>query len=163
MREIRIIDDGTLTGGDAAPARLTLTFDQRRHSRARVRLDDGTEAGLMLPRGTPLAHGTRLRDDAGRLVVVQAAPETLSSVESTDPLAIARAAYHLGNRHVALEIAPGRLRYQHDHVLDDLVRTLGLRVDVIEAPFQPEPGAYSSREGGGHAHGTAGHGHHHHP
>ena len=65
------------------------------------------------------------------------------------------ASYHLGNRHVPLQIAPGRLRYQHDHVLDDMVRGMGLEVTVEEAPFEPEPGAY-----GGH-HTSHGHGHRH--
>jgi urease accessory protein len=159
MHEIRTVDDGTV---DDAPLTVTLSFDERRHTRARVRLDDGSYAGLLLPRGTTLVDGTRLRRDDGRVVVVRAAPETLSSVESKDPLALLRAAYHLGNRHVALELAPGRVRYQHDHVLDDLVRTLGLAVDVVEAPFQPEPGAYA-RDGHGHAHGAHDHHHHAHP
>lgn len=159
MHEIRTLAEGP---GDDRPAlTVTLSFDARRHTRARVRLDDGSEAGLLLPRGTALIDGTRLRRDDGRVVVVRAAPETLSSVETDDPLALARAAYHLGNRHVPLELAPGRVRYQHDHVLDDMVRSLGLPVVAVVATFQPEPGAYAGREGHA-AHGAHDH-HHHHP
>lgn len=157
MHEIRML--APADSSDDAPLSVTLTFDERRHSRARVRLDDGSVAGLLLPRGTPLVDGTRLRRDDGRVVVVRAAPETLSSVEAGDELTMLRAAYHLGNRHVPLEVSRQRLRYQHDHVLDDLVRALGLRVVAVEAPFQPEPGAYAGRE---HAHDADHHHHHHH-
>lgn len=148
-------DDDTLPGVTASVVELTLTYDQRRRSRQRVRLDDGTEAALQLPRGTVLNDGQRLRREDGAVVLVRAAPETLSSVSTANPTALARAAYHLGNRHVALEVTEGRLRYQHDHVLDDMVRKLGLTVTSVEAPFHPEAGAYS----GGHAHGASTHTH----
>jgi urease accessory protein len=155
---LRIFDPATTSpttnASDAPPLRLRLSFDERTKSRARVVLEDGSEGALVLARGGVLCDGQTLLREDGRAVVVDAAPETLSSVETTDPLGLARAAYHLGNRHVALEIRPGRLRYQHDHVLDDMVRALGLSVTVVEAPFQPERGAY-------HAHHEP-HGHHHH-
>jgi urease accessory protein len=146
----------------AAPgAALTLAFDARRKSRQRVRLDGGDEAALVLARGTVLRDGDRLRCTDGLVIAVRAAPETLSSVEGADALLLARAAYHLGNRHVPVEIAPGRLRYQHDHVLDAMVRGLGLAVAAVVAPFQPEGGAYAA----GHAHPADGHHHgdHDHP
>jgi urease accessory protein len=130
-------------------ATLTLDFDDRKKSRRPVRLDGGEEAALMLPRGTVLRDGDHLRTEGGEVVEVRAAPETLSTVTVTDPLALARAAYHLGNRHVPVQIEAGKLRYQHDHVLDDMVRALGLPVHTEQAPFQPEGGAY----GGGHGHG----------
>jgi len=133
---------------------VTLTYDERCKSRQRLELDDGSQAALMLERGTVLADGDLLAGDDGVIVQVKAAPETLSAVRAEDPLALARAAYHLGNRHVPLQIAPGELRYQHDHVLDDMVVALGLRVEVVKAPFQPEGGAY----GRGHSHE---HGHRH--
>ncbi len=145
---------------DAGPS-VTLTLDQRTRSRLRVTLDDGRPAGILLPRGTTLRDGDGLESDDGLRVRVRAARETLSRVEAADPLLLARACYHLGNRHVALQIEPGRLSYLHDHVLDDLVRGLGLPVLVVEAPFEPETGAYS-----GHGHGQGrgqhqGHGHDH--
>lgn len=132
--------------GAAIPAQITLTlpFEQRQKSRLRTRLDNGQEAGLFLPRGAVLRHGDRLRAANGLMVEVRAAPETVSTAHATDPLVLARAAYHLGNRHVALQLAPGWLRYLHDHVLDDMVRELGLEVVCEQAPFEPETGAYSS-------------------
>ncbi len=119
-----------------------------------MRLDDGREAGVFLARGDSLKHGDLLASDDGLVVRVEAAHERLSTVASPDSHLLARACYHLGNRHVALQIEPGRLRYLHDHVLDDMVRGLGLAVTLEDAPFEPEPGAY-----GGPAHA---HGHHEH-
>jgi urease accessory protein len=141
---------------DRADAAVALTFDQRQRSRLRVTLDDGREAGILLPRGETLRDGDRLTGEDGVVVRVGAAPEPLSTAASDDPLLLARACYHLGNRHVALQIGPGRLAWLHDHVLDDMVRGLGLTVTLEQAPFQPEPGAY-----GGHAHGHGHHGHDH--
>jgi urease accessory protein len=132
-----------------AQAMLTLAFEQRCKSRLRTRLDSGEEVGLFLPRGMVLRHGDRLRATDGRVVEVRAAPETVSTARTDDPLRLARAAYHLGNRHVALQLGAGWLRYLHDHVLDDLARALGLDVVGEQAPFEPEAGAY----GGGHRHG----------
>jgi urease accessory protein len=132
---------------------VTLTLAQRQKSRLRVMLDDGREAGIFLERGDALREGDLLVGDDGLAVRVTAAAERVSAVTCPDPLLLARACYHLGNRHVALQIEPGRLRYLHDHVLDDLLRGLGLEVTVEDLPFEPEPGAY-----GGHSHG---HGHNH--
>ena len=140
--------------GDRGDAGVGLTFDQRQRSRLRVRLDDGREAGILLPRGETLRDGDLLTGDDGVVVRVAAAPEPLSAAASDDPLLLARACYHLGNRHVSLQIEPGRLAWLHDHVLDDMVRGLGLTVTMEQAPFQPEPGAY-----GAHGHGHHGHDH----
>lgn len=131
-----------------AGAQVTLTYDDRKRSRLRTRTDDGRELVILVPRGTQLDDGTLLRTECGTVVRVRAADELLSTVRSADPLALARACYHLGNRHVPVAIGAGWLRYQHDHVLDDMVRGLGLAVVSERAPFQPEPGAY-----GGHRHG----------
>lgn len=139
---------------------LTLTFDDRRKSRQRIVLDSGTEAELLLPRGTVLRQGDRLRRDDGVIVEVNAAPETLSVAATDDPLLLARVAYHLGNRHLPVEITVGGLQYQHDHVLDAMVERLGLRVRVTERAFQPEGGAYGG--GSGHGHGGDDHDHDHH-
>ncbi len=148
---IRLIEVTTQAG--PIDTSLTLPLESRSRSRLRVTLDDGREAGLLLPRGTSLRHGDRLRSDEGLVVEVRAAPETLSRVECSDPLLLARACYHLGNRHVALQIEPGRVSYLHDHVLDQMVAGLGLRVAVAQVSFEPEPGAYG---GHSHAHGEAG-------
>ncbi len=127
---------------------LTLPWEQRIRSRLRVVLDSGEEAGLFLPRGTVLRGGDVLSGEAGIAVLVQAAPEQVSTVRSGDRLLLARLCYHLGNRHVALEISKGYLRYLRDHVLDEMVRTLGGDPVWEMAPFEPEHGAY-----GGHHHG----------
>src|SRR5258707_10401305 len=82
---------------------LTLTFDEGRRSGLRARMDDGREVGLMLPRGTILRHGDHLRGDGGLVIQLRAAAESLSIATSADPHLLARAAYHLGNRHVPLE------------------------------------------------------------
>lgn len=151
VRKIEIPPDTAVT--------LSLTFEQRSRTRMRVMLDDGREAGLFLPRGTQLRHGDGLIAEDGSVARLRASPETLSRVESDDAFLLARACYHLGNRHVALQIEPAGLSYPHDHVLDDLVRGLGLAVSTIQAPFAPEPGAYG---GAVHAHGNGhGHGHDH--
>jgi urease accessory protein len=132
----------------AAAASVTLTLEQRAKRRLRVVLDDGREAGIFLERGEALRDGDCLWGADGLIVHVKAAAERLSTVTCADPLLLARACYHLGNRHVALQIEPRRLRYLHDRVLDDLVRGLGLQVIIEDAPFEPEPGVYGS-----HAHG----------
>lgn len=133
---------------------LTLTLEQRTRCRLRVMLDDGREAGLFLPRGTILHHGDALIAEDGLVARIIAAPEHLSRVESTEPLLLARACYHLGNRHVPLQIEPGRLSYRQDQVLDEMVRGLGLEVRLVDAAFEPEPGAYGAQgaDHPGHAH-----------
>jgi urease accessory protein len=151
--------------GPATPdASVTLPLHQRIKSRLRVILDDGRDAGLFLERGTTLKDGELLRSDNGITVRVVAADETLSIVRSDDPLLLARACYHLGNRHMSIQIMQGELRYSHDHVLDDMLRGLGLTVTIEQAPFEPEPGAYGGSADGhshGHHHGHD-HEHHHH-
>ncbi|AOV15989.1 urease accessory protein UreE [Acidihalobacter aeolianus] len=137
----------------AADATLTLPFELRQRSRLRAHLDDGGEVGLFLPRGGVLRHGDRLRAADGRVVEVRAAPETVSTARAASRLDLLRAAYHLGNRHVPLQVAEDWLRYAHDHVLDDMVRGLGLEVAVEQAPFEPEAGAYGGGHGHGHQHG----------
>ncbi len=151
--------------GDAAPTlTLTLPFDKRQKSRFRDRLDDGSEVTVTLERGSSLLEGDLLQTTEGCVVRVVAAEESLSVARSTDALTLCRAAYHLGNRHMPLQITPTELCYQHDHVLDEMVRHLGLQVTTEQRPFEPEPGAYGSGHahvGGGHGHGK-GHIHHHH-
>ncbi len=126
-----------------ATTSLTLPFELRQKSRLRTRLDNGEEAALLLPRGMVLRHGDCLRADNGLIVLVQSAPEAVSTAYASEPELLVRAAYHLGNRHVALQLGAGWLRYLNDHVLDAMVAALGLRVVAETAPFEPEGGAYS--------------------
>ncbi|MDB4987395.1 MAG: urease accessory protein UreE [Myxococcaceae bacterium] len=141
------------------PLKLTLVFQDRQRSRLRAVLSDGQPAALLLPRGTVLRGGDRLALSDGRVALVEAAPEAVSTVRADPSQAdhvelLARAAYHLGNRHVPLQVGAKFLRYLRDHVLDAMVRDLGLSVSAEEAPFEPESGAY-----GKHTHPA---GHHHH-
>ncbi|MEY2931883.1 MAG: hypothetical protein RL033_2632 [Pseudomonadota bacterium] len=138
---------------------LTLAFELRQKSRLVARSDGGRQVLLQLPRGGVLRHGTRLRVSDGSVLEVRAAPESLSVVESEDPVALLRAAYHLGNRHVALQLDAHGLRYLHDHVLDDMLTGLGLTPQPMRGPFEPEHGAYG--HGAAHTHGHE-HGRHEH-
>lgn len=133
---------------------LTLPLESRCKSRLRVTLDNGQDAGFFLERGTTLKDGELLRSADGYTVRVKAARETLSTIRFEDSLLFARACYHLGNRHVPLQIEPTHISYRHDHVLDEMLRGMGLEIVVKKASFEPEPGAY-----GGH---RADAGHHHH-
>ncbi|MFP5344761.1 MAG: urease accessory protein UreE [Gammaproteobacteria bacterium] len=128
--------------GEACHATLTLPFELRRKSRQRVRLDDGREIALLLPRGAVLRQDDVLRAADGLLIKVHAAPEEVSTAFTNNTLLLARAAYHLGNRHLALQIGHTWLRYLHDHVLDEMLREMGLSVFNEQAPFEPEGGAY---------------------
>jgi urease accessory protein len=126
--------------------RLDLPFELRQKSRLRALLSSGEEVALRLPRGTVLRGGDVLSAADGRLIEVTARPEEVLHVQCETPEAMARAAYHLGNRHVPVEVGPGYLRLAADHVLEDLLKGLGARVTPMTAPFEPESGAY----GGGH-------------
>jgi len=129
---------------------LTLPWEKRVKSRQRVTLDNGEQAGLMLAQGTVLRGGDVLRTEDGMVAQVKAAVEPLSCVPCDNPLQLARLCYHLGNRHVTLEISPSQVCYPHDHVLDQMVMALGHTVTVTTKIFEPETGAYESA-----------HGHHH--
>lgn len=163
----RVDSPGKLT------ASLTLPIDVRVKSRIKVTLNDGREAGLLLPRGLLLRGGDVLsNEDGSEFVQIIAADEGVSVVHCDDPFTLAKACYHLGNRHVPLQIMPGELRYHHDHVLDDMLRQFGLEVTFAHLPFEPEAGAYASESHGhshshshSHSHGHShdhGHDHHHH-
>jgi len=132
---------------------LRLPFDSRQKSRLRAALVSGEEVGLDLPRGDLLRGGDLLVASDGRIVEVVAQPEKVLHVTCPDAQELARAAYHLGNRHVPVEVGEGYLRIASDHVLAQLLRGLGATVEDMETPFEPEAGAY----GEGHAHGGGGH------
>ncbi|HCB1499546.1 urease accessory protein [Klebsiella oxytoca] len=142
-----------------ATASVTLPIDVRVKSRIKVTLNDGRQAGLLLPRGLLLRGGDILSNENGsEFIKVIAADEAVSVVRCDDPFVLAKACYHLGNRHVPLQIMPGELLYHHDHVLDDMLRQFGLVVDFAHLPFEPEAGAYAS-ESHGHHHHAHGHSH----
>jgi urease accessory protein len=126
---------------------LVLTAEERTRSRHRFELEDGQAVFLHLPRGTMLRDGDLLQAEAdGSLVRVIAKPELVLNVTALSPQLLLRAAYHLGNRHVAVEITATYLRLSPDPVLQTMLLQLGMEVQETVLPFQPELGAY------GHAH-----------
>ncbi len=136
-------------GEDHFHERLILPFDLRQKSRLRVRLASGREAALLLPRGTILRGGDRLQMNH-QVVLVVAADEPVHHVTALDAQTLARAAYHLGNRHVPLQVGASWLRLEQDHVLKAMLVGLNVTVSELNAPFEPEAGAY----GGGHRHAS---------
>lgn len=140
---------------------VTLSMDDRQRSRQRVRLDrSGDTAALILPRGTVLRGGDLLQSDEGRVIEVFAARECLSIVVTADPLLLGRLAYHMGNRHVPVEIGSEWLYYRADPVLDTMVAAMGLTVRHGTFPFEPEVGAYHHHysTAGGHGSRSRSHG-----
>jgi urease accessory protein len=140
--------------------RLMLKFEERQKSRLRTQIDTGEEVGLMLPRGEILRGGDLVTASDGRVIEIIAEPEKLLHIEGKD---LARLAYHLGNRHVPVQIAETYLRIAEDHVLEEMLKKLGAKVMPVIAAFEPEAGAYA---GGHHQHDEMGHGgkihdHHH--
>jgi urease accessory protein len=139
---------------------LKLPFEARQKSRLRTKLVSGEEVGLMLPRGEILRGGDLVTASDGRVIEVVAEPEKLLHIDSKE---LAKIAYHLGNRHVPVQVGADFLRIAEDHVLEEMVRKLGASVSHVEAAFEPEAGAYA---GGHHQHDEMGHGgkihdHHH--
>ena len=139
--------------GAKATQTLTLNYDARTKARFMALTDQGLKLGVQLARGRTLRGGDKLLASDGTVIEVLARPETVSRVEVADPLLLTRICYHLGNRHVPLEIGAGFCQFQHDHVLDDMVLGLGGQVEVVQVAFEPESGAYHSHAKGGNAHG----------
>lgn len=138
---------------DAASAVDRVTLDAHERHRRRIVLtgERGTAFMLDLPRATALRDGDGLVLDDGSIVGVAGRPEPLIEIAAADTHALARLAWHIGNRHVEVQIVDERLRIRRDHVIEDMLRGLGAKLAAIEAPFDPEQGAYA--QGHGHAHG----------
>ena len=131
---------------------VVLDFDDRHRRRMAMTGTRGLEFLLDLENAIALRGGDALVLEDGRLVEVVAAPEPLLEIRGADPQHLVRVAWHLGNRHLPTQIMPKGLRIRRDHVIEAMVRGLGARVIEIEAPFDPEGGAYA---GGGHAQAEA--------
>ena len=134
--------------------RVLLDFDRRHRRRLLLRTEGGRDVLLDLPRAARLRDGDGLMLDGGGVVRVRAQPEPLLDIHAHDPAELVRIAWHLGNRHLPVQLLGARIRIRADHVIEGMVRALGGHVAAIEAPFDPEGGAYA----GAHAHG---HGHDH--
>ncbi|MGA8657631.1 MAG: urease accessory protein UreE [Chthoniobacterales bacterium] len=128
--------------------RLVLPFERRQKSRQLAQLENGEEAQLFLPRGTVLRNGDLLEAQNGVRIRVIAAFENVLNVTADTPSALIRAAYHLGNRHMPVQLGNGFLRLENDPVLKEMLVRLGVHVEEKHEPFEPEAGAY----GGGHRH-----------
>jgi urease accessory protein len=137
---------------------VVLDFDDRHRRRMAMTGTRGLEFLLDLEAAIALRGGDALVLDDGRLIEVVAAPEPLIEIRGSDPHHLIRVAWHLGNRHLPTQIMPKGLRIRRDHVIEAMVKGLGARVIEIEAPFDPEGGAYA---GGGHGHGADDHHHGH--
>lgn len=141
---------------------LVLDWDLRQKSRFDAVTSDQQRVGVFLPRGSVLRGGDVLVTQDGTLLCVAAAPQPVLHItpcaEHGSPFDLLRAAYHLGNRHVPVELHPDHLQIEPDHVLADLLRAMHLTVTERHAPFEPEGGAYAA---GGHAHTHGHHGHDH--
>ena len=147
-------------------ATVELDWDVRQKSRFDATDSVGRSLGVFLPRGTVVRGGDVLVAEDGSLVRVLAAPEQVLRITHCQahgtPYDLIRAAYHLGNRHVPIELKPDHLQIEPDHVLADMLRAMHLIVQAVEQPFEPESGAYAT---GGHGHGhshTAAHHEHEH-
>ena len=147
MRSAQLLPSGTW---DPARGRdqVWIDFDRRHRRRIMLRTAAGHDLLLDLPQAARLRHGDGLLLDDGGIVLVQAQPEPLLDIHAHDAAALVRIAWHLGNRHLPVQLLGAHLRIRRDHVIADMVRSLGGHVAEIEAPFDPEGGAYA----GGHAH-----------
>lgn len=157
-------------GAGLAPALLKrapsvrLDWDQRCKSRLEAHTADGLSVAIVLPRGSVMRGGDVLLGEGGELLRIEAAAQDLLQVrvcpQHGRPADLLKAAYHLGNRHVAVDLRDDHLRIEPDHVLAEMLRGLHFEVTELSADFEPEGGAYGAAHGGGHSHGQ-GHGHDH--
>ena len=125
---------------------ISLGFDERKKSRGKAATPEGQMVAWFLRRGESLRQGDVLKTDCGHFIQIVAAAEPVSKATTDDPFLLVRAAYHLGNRHVPIQVESTLLLYQSDHVLDDMLRRLGFSVEKIDSAFQPEEGAYHNHE-----------------
>ncbi|HMN72895.1 MAG TPA: urease accessory protein UreE [Rhodoblastus sp.] len=139
---------------DEAADTVVLDFDDRHRRRIAMKGIRGLEFLLDLPEAVMLRSGDGLALEDGRLVEILSAPEPLAEIKVGDLKQLARVAWHLGNRHLPTQILGTKLRIRRDHVIEDMARGLGAEVTEIEAPFDPEGGAYAQH--------VATHGHEHH-
>ena len=129
--------------------RVQIDFDRRHRRRILLETEQGREVLLDMPQAVHLRHGDGLAVDTGGVVRVCARPEPLLEIHAHDEGQMVRIAWHLGNRHLPVQLLGERIRIRVDHVIRDMVEHLGGHVDELDAPFDPEPGAYA---GGHHRH-----------
>ncbi len=144
-----------------AKEQVMLDYDGRRRRRMTLECLSGFKFLLDLAKAPTLVEGDGLVLENGDMVEVRAAPEALLKITCANPTHLARIAYHLGNRHLPVEVGEGVLYIRIDHVIEQMVIDLGADVRHLDRPFYPEGGAYGEHKGG-HSHGHShGHGHSH--
>ena len=143
---------------EKAAGTLTLDFDERHRRRIRLTADHGEDVLLDLPKAVAMADGDGLQLEDGRWLKVQAAEELIVEVSHKDPHQLVRLAWHLGNRHLPTEIRNHALRIRPDHVIEEMLHGFGAELTKLQAPFQPEGGAYGGHDHN-HEHGNDGHHH----
>jgi urease accessory protein len=151
MRAISIKEASTWRGEPVD--RVVLDYDDRHRRRVAMTAKKGTAFLLDLPASTALHGGDALVLEDGRLIEVIAAPEPLLELRCADARHLARLAWHLGNRHLPVQMLERAVRVRRDHVIAEMARGLGARVIEVEAPFDPEGGAYQTPHSDGHDHG----------
>ena len=167
LRATDVIARGDWSG--AASTSIVLDFDERHRRRIRMEAVNGQEFLLDLPESVALRSGDALKLEDGQLIEVIGAPEPIAEISVETPDHLLRLAWHLGNRHLQVQVESGRLRIRRDHVIEEMISGLGGRVRVIAAPFDPEGGAYAQAKHKHEAHkaephvhdASCGHGHHH--
>ncbi len=159
MRADRVLPAGTWDQAGAID-RVLIDFDRRHRRRIVLATEQGREVLLDLPQAVRLRDGDGLAV-AGGIVRVCARPEPLLEIHAHDDDALVRIAWHLGNRHLPVQLLGERIRIRADHVIAEMVEGLGGHVEAIEAPFDPEPGAYAGGGGHHHHHDDDDHDHHH--
>jgi urease accessory protein len=160
IRATRVLGQHRWT--QSAADTVVLDFDDRHRRRMAMTGTRGLEFLLDLENAVALRGGDALVLEDGRLIEVVAAAEPLVEIRGADPLHLVRVAWHLGNRHLPTQIMPKGLRIRRDHVIEAMVKGLGARIIEIEAPFDPEGGAYAQAAHDHVAHDHGHHGHHHH-
>jgi urease accessory protein len=164
IRAGRILAQGA--GSNACADTVLLDSTERHRRRASMTCVRGLEFLLDLPEAIMLRTGDAIMLDDGRLVEVLGRPEPLTEIRVRDPRQLANVAWHLGNRHLPVQIFETKIRIRRDHVIEEMVRGLGAKIALIEAAFDPEGGAYAVAEAHDHGHdhhdhSTCGHDHSH--
>ncbi len=157
MRADRVLPAGTWDPAQAID-HVLIEFDRRHRRRIVLPTESGQEVLIDLPQAVRLRDGDGLVTETG-IVRVQARPEPLLEIHAHDDGELVRIAWHLGNRHLPVQLLGDRIRIRADHVIEEMVEGLGGHVEAIEAPFDPEAGAYAA--GGGHHHHDHDDDHHH--
>jgi urease accessory protein len=156
LRSQTILPAGTWPQADATDEVL-IDFDRRHRRRILLKTEAGQDLLLDLPQAARLRDGDGLQLDSGPIVRVRARPEPLAEIHAHSDAELVRIAWHLGNRHLPVQLIRDKIRIRRDHVIEAMVEHLGGHVDIIDAPFDPEAGAYA----GGHSHSHDDDDHHH--